>query len=132
VFSTQTVYTDNILNLHVPPGGIDNQWTLDDGKDIGFRFHYYTNGADQNAALVLANDSKFLEFYATGAEGTSTFSGSYYGNFKTGNIVAGRGLRIGSFASSTATVVGEKLTVFGGAYITGTVTATSFVGVFPK
>ena len=129
VFSTQTVYTDNILNLHVPPGGVDNSWTLDDGKDIGFRFHYYTNGADSNAALVLANDSKFLEWYATGAEGTSTFAGSYYGNFKTGNIVAGRGLRVGSLASTTAAVVGEKLYVSGGAYITGTVTATSFVGL---
>ena len=113
VFSTQTVYTDNILNLHVPPGGIDNQWTLDDGKDIGFRFHYYTNSTDTNAALVLANDSKYLEWYAAGAEGTSTFAGSSYGTFKTGNMIAGRGMRIGSFASTTASVAGEKLTVFG-------------------
>ena len=128
VLSTQTVYTDNILNLHVPPDGIDAPWTFDDGKDIGLKFHYYTNSTDTHAALVLANDSKFLEFYSTGAEGTSTFSGSSYGVIKTGNFIAGRGIRIGSFANSTATLAGEKLTVFGGAYITGTVTATTFVG----
>ncbi len=128
VLSTQTFYTDNILNLHVPTGGVDSQWTVDDGKDVGFRFHYYTNSTDTNAALVLANDSKFLEFYASGAEGTSTFAGSYYGVFKTGNVIAGRGLRVGSLASSTATVVGEKLYVAGGIYSTDIVTATTFVG----
>ena len=128
VLSTQTFYTDNILNLHVPPGGVDTAWTTDDGKDIGFKFHYYANSTDTHAGLVLANDSKFLEFYGAGAEGTSTFAGSYYGVFKTGNVIAGRGMRIGSFASSTATVVGEKLTVFGGIYSNDIVTATTFVG----
>ncbi len=128
VLSTQTIYTDNILNLHVPPAGVDSAWTSDDGKDIGFKFHYYTNSTDTHAGLVLANDSKFLEFYAAGAEGTSTFAGSYYGVFKTGNVIAGRGMRIGSFASSTATVIGEKLYVAGGIYSTDIVTATTFVG----
>jgi hypothetical protein len=131
VSSTQTYYTDNIINLHVPPGGVDAGWTLDDGKDIGLRFHYF-NSTDTNAALVLANDSKFLEWYAAGAEGTSTFVGSYYGNFKTGNIVAGRGLRVGSLASSTATVVGEKLYVSGGIYATDYITATTFVGAMSQ
>jgi len=40
IASTQTFYTDNIINLHVPPGGVDSTWAADDGKDIGFRFHY--------------------------------------------------------------------------------------------
>lgn len=87
VYSTNTYYTDNIINLHIPPGGIDSQWDLDDGKDIGFKFHYFTNSTDTNAALVLANDSKWLEWYSSGAEGTSTFIGATYGTFKAGSIV---------------------------------------------
>ena len=89
VYSTNTVYTDNILELHTTSTGVAGSWTFDDGKDIGFRFHYYGSGADQNAALVLADDSKYLEFYGAGAESTSgTFVGSAYGTIKTGNFYA--------------------------------------------
>ena len=63
VYSTQTYYTDNLIELHVPPTGVYGQWTQDDGKDIGFRFHYFANSTDTNAALVLADDSKYLEWY---------------------------------------------------------------------
>jgi hypothetical protein len=121
VYSTQTAYTDNILELHVPPTGVGGQWTLDDTRDIGFRFHYYNSG-DQNAALVLANDTKYLEWYNTGAEGTSTFAGSSYGTFKTGAIkLAG-----GTQASSTQT---GDLTVTGGIGIGGAVWASNVVAV---
>ena len=82
--STNTVYTDNILEIHAPPGGVGTNWTVDDGKDIGLRFHYY-NGGDKNAALVFAGDSKSLEFYSTGYEGAGTFTGTY-GTFKTGAV----------------------------------------------
>lgn len=112
VLSTQTYYTDNILNLHVPPSGVDGQWAVDDGKDIGFRFHYYTNSTDTNAALVLANDTKYLEWYSAGAEGTSTFAGSVYGTFKTGNI------QLAGTANSTSTQTGA-LQVAGGIGIGG-------------
>ena len=84
VFSTNTVYTDNLIEIHSPNSS--PTWAVDDGKDIGIRFRYYNSG-DKNAALVLANDSKWLEWYNTGAEGTSTFSGGTYGTFKTGSIV---------------------------------------------
>jgi len=52
VLSTNTVYTDNILELHTPPSGVSGTWTVDDGKDVGLRFHYYnrTLAADANAA----------------------------------------------------------------------------------
>ena len=87
VYSTQTYYTDNLIELHVPPTGVYGQWTQDDGKDIGFRFHYFANSTDTNAALVLADDSKYLEWYGSGAESTSSvFVGSTYGTFKTGNV----------------------------------------------
>jgi hypothetical protein len=85
VLSTNTVYTDNILHLHTPPGGIDAQWTLDDGKDIGIRIHYYDT-TDTNAALVFSNNSKKFEFYKSGAEGTSTFAGGIYSGLVAGSL----------------------------------------------
>lgn len=124
VLSTNTFWTDNILELHVPPTGVNGQWTVDDGKDIGLRFHYYTNSTDTNAALVLANDTKWLEWYSSGAENTSTFAGSSYGNFKTGGLWATQNMGVGY----TAAQAGEKLGVNGGVYVNGIVTATTFVG----
>jgi len=85
VYSANTVYTDNILELHTPSTGTPGVWSVDDGKDIGLRFHYYS-GSNKNAALVLANDTKYLEWYVAGAEGTDTFAGGTYGTFKTGEI----------------------------------------------
>jgi hypothetical protein len=88
VLSTNTVYSDNILELHVPPGGVGAQWGPEGAsKDIGLRFHYYnrTSSTDTNAALVLSADSQWLEFYGSGAESnTGTFVGASYGGFKAG------------------------------------------------
>jgi hypothetical protein len=87
VLSTNTYYTDNILEIHVPPGGLTADWTVDDGKDIGLRFHYYTNGTDTNAALVLDNSSKELHWYSSGAESLGgDFSTATYGVFRTASI----------------------------------------------
>ena len=133
ILSTNTFYTDNILEVHVPPGGVQADWTLDDGKDIGFRFHYYTGGTDTNAALVMANDgNRMLEWYSSGAEGAGgTYSGAQYGGFKTGyiqlttataalatnagafQVVGGAGIGKDVYAGSTvsgATLVGRNLT----------------------
>jgi hypothetical protein len=107
VYSTNTVYTDNLIELHVPPTGA---WTFDDGKDVGFRFHYYNN-ADWNAALIIANDSKKLEFYKNGSEVNGAFVG-VYGDFKTGT------LQLVNTATSTSTTTGA-LTVAGGVGIAG-------------
>ena len=111
VLTTNTVYTDNIIELHYPntPG---NVWAVNDGKDIGFRFHYY-NGTDTNAGLVLANDSKYLEWYSSGVEdGVSTFTSGTYGTFKTGSII----LKSTTASNSTST---GALTVSGGVGIGG-------------
>jgi len=86
VLTTNTVYTDNLLELHYPSNP-DHLWTVDDGLDIGFRFHYYKDG-DKNAGLVLSSDNKYLEWYSSGNEDTtSSFTGSTFGTFKTGNII---------------------------------------------
>jgi hypothetical protein len=107
VVSTNTIYTDNVIELHVPNGGVGDTWTVNDGKDIGLRLHYY-NGADKNAALVLSNSSKNLEWYSDAVEtGLGTFTSAVYGNFKTG------GISLVSGTSSTSVTSGD-LTVTGG------------------
>ena len=81
LFNSSTVFTDNILELHASTSG---SWTFNDGKDIGVRLHYYSN-TGTNAALVLSNSSRALEWYSTGTEIGGIFTGSY-GTFKTGAI----------------------------------------------
>jgi hypothetical protein len=122
VLSTNTFYTDNIIELHVPQGGVSGQWTSDDGKDVGLRFHYYNRAlsTDSNAALVLADDSQLLEWYGTGAEAISsgTFINSNYGGFKTGYIQ----LMTGTNATSTLTGalrVQGGIGIGGGSYFAG-------------
>jgi hypothetical protein len=111
VLSTNTYYTDNILEMHTPPTGVYGQWTVDDGKDIGFRFHYFTNSTDTNAALVLDNTTKYLDWYNAGAEATNgDFSTASFGTFRTGNII------LTTATNATSTVTGS-LQLAGGAGI---------------
>ena len=133
VLSTNTFYTDNLIELHTPPSGVTGQWTSDDGKDIGFRFHYYNRAlsTDSNAALVLADDSQVLEWYGSGAESnTGTFSSATYGTFKTGAIQLKSGLGNANNATSGDLQVTGGVGIGGGLFVSGTVTATSFVGAF--
>ena len=115
VLSTNTFYTDNVIELHVPPGGIGGVWTGgSDGKDIGLRFHYYnkTELADDNAALVLADDSQLLEFYGTGAESVGgAFLGATYGGFKTGAVY------VANSTNATTSTNSGALQVTGGASV---------------
>ena len=109
VYSTQTVYTDNILGLHIPAGGGpgNHDWTVDDGLDIGLVFHYYKGSTDNNAFLGWDNTTGFLEWFDTGTESGSDFTGSTYGTFKTG------GIRLTDATSATTTASGA-LQVQGG------------------
>lgn len=88
VLSTNTYYTDNIIDLHGNPAGLGTPWVNDDGKDIGIRFNYYnrTIFTGTSGALVLANDTQFLEWYSAGTENAFTFASATYGKFKTGSI----------------------------------------------
>jgi hypothetical protein len=114
VYSTNTVYTDNLIELHTPSNS--TEWAVDDGKDIGLRFHYYST-TGTNAALVLANDTKYLEWYGSGAESnTGTFGGAVYGTFKTGYV------KLTSTDTAISTITGALQTV-GGAGIGGTIYA---------
>jgi hypothetical protein len=89
VQGSNTVYTDNLLELHAPTGGVGGTWSSSDAKDIGLRMHYYASSADQNAALLLANDTGYLEWYNTGTEnGSGQFVSATYGTIKAASFVA--------------------------------------------
>ena len=128
VNSTATLYTDNILELHTPPGGMDDVWFVDDGKDIGFHLHYYKNGTDTNAALLLRNDSKYLEWFQDGSDSTSngnSFTATTYGTFKTGSIILADTTATASTTTGALQVAGG-VGVGGDMYIGGVATATNF------
>ena len=96
VSTTDLAINDSLINIHTPNGLAP--LTTDDGKDVGIVFHFY-KGSDKQAALVWANDSQSLEFYANGIETTSnTFIGTY-GNLKIGSLFVANT----SEASSTTT-----------------------------
>jgi Major tropism determinant N-terminal domain len=129
ILSTNTFYTDNLIELHTPPSGVTGQWASDDGKDIGLRFHYYNRAAstDSNAALILADDSQYLEWYNTGAESnTGTFTGANYGTFKTGSIILTNTTASNSTTTGALTVVGGA-GIGGNLYIGGTTTVAGGV-----
>lgn len=124
VYSTNTVYTDNLINLHVPVGstGTTHGWLVDDGKDIGYIFHYYKD-QDKDAFLGFANDSGYLEWYSNGDESGGIFTGTEYGVFKTGGIV------LASTTASSSTATGA-LVVAGGVGVGGAINVanTSYIG----
>jgi hypothetical protein len=122
VLTTNTVYTDNILELHTTATGASTTWAFDDGKDIGLRFHYYnrTLATGTNAGLVLANDTQWLEWYGSGVEGDNVFTGTQYGVFKTGSIrLANADVNLQNTTTGALTVAGG-VGIFGTQYIAGT------------
>jgi hypothetical protein len=86
VQGSNTVYTDNLIELHAPTGGVGGTWGSSDGKDVGIRLHYYS-AADKNAALVLSNSSGYLEWFVDGTETSGVFSGTY-GTIKAATFLA--------------------------------------------
>jgi predicted acyltransferase (DUF342 family) len=113
VYSTNTVYTDNLIEMHTTSTGVNGVWTFDDQKDIGIRFHYYQNSiGDLNAAFVWAADSHEFEFYRNGTETNGSFVSHDYAGIKaaTLNLVGG--------TTATDTTTGD-LVVTGGVGISG-------------
>ena len=118
VSSTDMVVQDSIINLHT--SSTLAPLIVDDGKDIGIKFHYY-KGADKHAALVWANDSQALEFYADGVESAgNTFTGTY-GNVKIGSLF------LSNSTATTSTTTGALLAV-GGIASQANVAALNFLG----
>lgn len=126
VYSTNTYYTDNLIEIHTPPGGVGTAWTLDDNKDVGLRFHYYSGG-DQNAALVLAGDTKVLEWYGSGAENASgVFTTATYGTFKTGSIILTSSTNTNGTSTGALTVAGG-IGIGGNIFVGGTITRSGAI-----
>jgi len=92
IASNNLVVADSIIELHYLNGG---NLTVNDGRDIGLRMHFFDT-ENQNAALVRANDSGFLEWYGRNAVETSNIdigAGADYGTIKSGNLqLAGQDL----------------------------------------
>ena len=113
VQGTNTVYTDNLIELHAPTGGVGAAWTSSDGKDIGLRMHYYNDG-DKNAAFVFDAATKTFEFFSEGTETDGVFTGTY-GTIKAANIV-------GSVTGSSGTA--DKLTTARAITLSGDISGT--------
>ena len=84
ITSTNTVYTNNLVELHTPESGPLGQWAYDDGLDIGIKIHYYATQS-KRAALFLSNTTGNLEWMSSSSENQGHFTGTY-GTFKTGAI----------------------------------------------
>jgi hypothetical protein len=111
--------SDNIVDLHTYANLAP--LTYDDGKDIGFAFHYYKPGyGDSHAFLGWANDSGALEYYDRGTEVGNVFTGTTYGTIKPGSITL-----------ANARVVGGGLTANTGSmrvWGDGSISGNLFVG----
>jgi hypothetical protein len=123
VYSTNTVYTDNLIEIHAAPAGLGGTWSGNDGKDIGLQFHYY-NTVDKNAALVLSNNSKKLEFFIDGNESGGNFVGTY-GAFKTGSIQLVDTTSNGGTTATGALTVAGDVGIGRNVFVGGIVTATN-------
>jgi len=129
--TTNTAIKDSLIEIHTTFDGAGNPipTPTDDGADIGLRLHY-NNGTPQNAALVMAHDTRFLEWYQSGAESVGlpdVFAGTY-GTFKTGSailvdptgtystntgaltVVGGVGMGGGLFVGAITTLTGNVYT----------------------
>lgn len=135
VYSTNTVYTDNLINIHVPVGstGTNHTWAVDDGKDVGFIYHYYS-GTDKDAFLGLSNSSKYLEWYSDSVETNGIVTSATYGTFKTGSIIltdttASTTTGTGALIVAGGVGIGGDLrvggTIFGYASVTGIITTAT-------
>ena len=120
VLTTNTVYTDNIIELHFP-NNTSSQWLVNDGLDIGLRFHYYDT-TDRNGFLGRDNATGYLEWLVNASADSAPNVTGTNGTFRLGSII----LTDTTASSSTAT---GSLTVVGGVGIGGAlyVGQTSYV-----
>ncbi len=102
--TTDLAVIDAVINIHTLANLAP--WTVDDGKDIGIKFHYY-DGVDSHAFLGRANNTKFLEFYGAGTEGVgNTFTGTAYGTIKAGEFFSANTTDSSSIATGAFRTLG--------------------------
>lgn len=114
--STNTSLVDSIIDLHTQANLAP--LTSDDGRDIGFKFHYYKIN-DEHAFLGWSNSTGYLEWYDSGREGVgNVFTGNTYGTIKSGVLL------LVNNTPSTSTTTGA-LRVTGGVGIQGNLYITN-------
>lgn len=110
VGSNNLTVTDSIIDLHTPA----NLQPLisDDGRDIGFRFHYY-KGSDDHSFFGWENATETLVYLQRSDEVNSNITGTF------GNVQFGSMILANTTAATTAT--SGALQVRGGVGISGNV-----------
>jgi hypothetical protein len=96
VDSDNSVYKDSIIELHKS----DTPQTVDDGKDVGIRVHYF-DSVEREAFFGVSNDSKEFEYYVDGSETDGVFSGTY-GNIKALTFISNASGSIPPFVVSSS------------------------------
>lgn len=120
VYTTNTVFTDAIIELHKPNTG--TEWTFNDAQDIGIRMHYFWN-TGTNAWFGRKNVTRYLEWYSTATETNGVITGTY-GTFKTGNIILANATQ--SYSTTTGALVVAGGAGFGGdVWVAGDIYARS-------
>lgn len=122
--STTLSVQDPIINLNTPSDL--TPLTTATTSDIGLKFHFYDQGADQAGFLGRAVDSKFLEFYGAGSDTANVFSGTAYGTIKGGEFVAANSTAATSSTTGAIRAVGGistqgNLYVGSGAYFANSI-----------
>lgn len=112
VYSTNTYFTDNIIEMHNVSTNTNQNWVFDDGKDIGHAYRYYNRSlaTGTTAFLGLSNDNQWLEWISSGYETASSVFTGTFGNFKLGAI------QLVATTNASNTLTGA-LTISGGAGI---------------
>jgi len=121
--STSLSVTDPIINLNTPSDL--TPLTTATTTDIGLKFHFYDQGADQAGFLGRAVDTKFLEFYGAGTDSANVFSGTAYGTIKAGEFTTANSTAATSSTTGAIRSVGGistqgNLYVGSGAYFANT------------
>lgn len=117
---------DSVMNLHTAANLAP--LTVNDGRDIGFKLHYFSTplaGGDNLSFLGRANDTGFLEWYTTGAEGTGNiFINGTYGTVKTGEFLAANSTPAVSPSTGALRVTGGA-GILGAAFVGGNLVANA-------
>jgi hypothetical protein len=127
-FGTDTFrISDNMIDLHT--NSDLSPLTIDDGKDVGIKFHVYKTGyADYHAFAGWANDSTAFEYYDRGIEIAGVFTGNSYGVFKGGeflsvNTTAATSTTTGAIRTSGGVGVAGNIYAGGNLVVTANVSA---------
>jgi len=107
--SNNLTINDSVIDLHTYANLA--ALSVDDGRDIGIRFHYYKS-ADKHAFLGWDNATGALEYIQDSTESQGGVNTGTYGNVRFGSLL------LSNTTTSTSNVTGA-LQVSGGAAITG-------------